>query len=80
VEDEAAGAAVTGELVEVDSGRWAEIVATEPDGILPAPVELSDGRSALAAFSDPDRVADRATDITSFGGFAAYRASLERGG
>lgn len=78
VEDTNGGASVTGEIVEVSAGRWAEIVAGEPECIAFESVELSDGRSILAAVGDRDRILETATDITEFGSFAAYRATLER--
>ena len=77
VEDAERGVSVAGELVEVDEARWPEIVATEPPGITPGPVELSDGRVVTAAFGDPRLVETHGVEITEFGGFAAF---LDRDG
>ena len=69
------GVSVMGELVEVSNERWLEIVATEPPGIIPGPIELDDGRVVTAALGDPKQMARNAVEITEFGGFAAYLES-----
>lgn len=76
VEDREAGAAIAGELVEVADGVLEELLASEPPGVVQAPVELEDGRVVSAAFAEPAALAGRAVDITAFGGFAAYRRTL----
>lgn len=78
VEDEADGVSVRGEIVDVDDGRWEEILASEPRGITQAPVELTDGRLVSGAVGDLAQLAGRAWDITAFGDFAAY-VEAERG-
>jgi gamma-glutamylcyclotransferase (GGCT)/AIG2-like uncharacterized protein YtfP len=70
-EDEEAGAAIAGELVEVAEERLEELLASEPAGVVQAPVELEDGRVASAAFAQPGALAG-AREITAYGGFAAY--------
>jgi len=77
VEDEQAGVAVAGELVEIDDARWPEIVASEPPGITPGPVQLLDGAMVTAALGDPVHLVQHAVEITEFGGFAAYLDSRE---
>ena len=72
VEDEAAGVSVRGEIVDVDDGRWGEILASEPPGITQAPVELADGRVVSGAVGDLAQLAGRTEDISAFGDFAAY--------
>jgi hypothetical protein len=72
VEDPAGGIAVPGELVEVPDERWADLAATEPEGITPGPVELEDGRTVTAALGDPGYLASHGVEITEHGGFAAY--------
>lgn len=74
---EEGGVSVAGELVEVSDERWPEIVASEPQGIVPGPIELSDGREVVAALGDPDYMERYAVEISAFGSFAAYLASLE---
>lgn len=71
VEDREQGAAIAGELVEVAGDRLLELVASEPPGVVQAPVELEDGRVVSAAFAQ----APMGKEITAYGGFAAYRRS-----
>jgi hypothetical protein len=76
VEDPDGGVSVRGEIVEVDDGRWDEILASEPPGVTQAPIELSDGRTVMAATGDPALMAEDARDISSYGDFAVYVESL----
>ena len=73
VEDESAGASISGELVEAAEERFAELLASEPPGLTQAPVELEDGSIVSAAFAEPAALTGDAREITEFGGFAAYR-------
>lgn len=73
---EKGGVSVEGELVEVSDERWPEIVASEPPGIVPGPIELDDGREVTAALGDPVHMERHAVEITEHGSFAAYLASL----
>lgn len=75
VEDPGHGIAVPGELVEVEAGRFEELLRGEPPGVTQGPVELEDGRIVSAAFGDQARMKAEARDITKFGGFAAYLAT-----
>jgi hypothetical protein len=68
----ASGISVPGELVELDDARWDEILATEPEGIEPGPVELDDGSTVTAALGDEAFLAEHGVEITGHGGFAAY--------
>jgi hypothetical protein len=78
---EEGGISVPGELVELPEGRWEEILATEPPGITPGPVELEDGRMVTAALGDPAYLDEHGLEITEHGGFAAYlRATRAEGG
>jgi gamma-glutamylaminecyclotransferase len=74
------GISVPGELVELPEQRWAEILATEPPGITPGPVELDDGRMVTAALGDPGYLEEHGRDITAHGGFAAYLRSTRPAG
>ena len=69
------GVSVAGELVEVSDERWPEILASEPPGIVPGPIQLDDGREATAALGDPELMALEAVEITEFGSFAGYLES-----
>jgi hypothetical protein len=66
------GISVPGELVEIDDERWPELVATEPEGIDPGPIELEDGRTVTAALGDEAYLTEHGVEITEHGGFAAY--------
>ena len=48
------------------------MLATEPEGIDPGPVELEDGRTVTAALGDRGLLAEHGVEITEHGGFAAY--------
>ncbi len=72
VEDAIAGTSITGELVKVPDTRLKELLASEPPGIVQAPVELADGRTVSAAFGDLARLEAEGHDISGFGSFAAY--------
>jgi gamma-glutamylcyclotransferase (GGCT)/AIG2-like uncharacterized protein YtfP len=66
------GISVPGELVELDDERWPELLATEPEGIEPGPVELDDGRIVTAALGDAGFLGEHGVEITEHGGFEAY--------
>lgn len=75
VEDAQNGAEIAGELVEVADDRLAALVAAEPPGVVQAPIELADGRVVSAACAELAALTGRVTEITAFGGFAAYRSA-----
>jgi hypothetical protein len=79
VDDPEHGIPVPGELVEVEAGRFEELLRGEPPGVTQGPVELEDGRIVSAAFGEPARMEAEARDITNFGGFAAYLAARHSG-
>ena len=66
------GASIPGELCEIDEADWARLLLDEPAGVVVEDVLLEDGRRAAAGFGEPAVLAERGTDITSHGGFAAY--------
>ena len=72
VEVDEGGISVPGELVEVPDELLEAILASEPEGVTQAPVELVDGRVVNAATGDPAVLARTGRDITAYGGFAAY--------
>jgi hypothetical protein len=76
IETAEGGISVPGELVEIADERWPELLASEPEGIVPGPIELEDGRSSTAALGDADFFVDHGVEITAFGGFAAYLRSI----
>jgi hypothetical protein len=72
VPTEEGGISVPGELVEIDDERWPVLVATEPEGIDPGPIELEDGRTVTAALGDEAYLTEHGVEITEHGGFANY--------
>jgi hypothetical protein len=76
VETDEGGISVPGELVELDDERWPALLATEPEGIDPGPVELDDGRTVTAALGDPGILGRDGVEITEHGGFVAYLKSV----
>ena len=68
------GAAVAGQLMDVPEELWEKIFAAEPPGLHFGTVELSDGRSVTTMFGEPGYEEREGTDITSYGGWAAYVA------
>jgi hypothetical protein len=55
----------------------ASILMTEPAGLSIGKVLLSDGREVLGVLGEPWLCANR-TEITTFGGWRAYVATLSR--
>jgi gamma-glutamylcyclotransferase (GGCT)/AIG2-like uncharacterized protein YtfP len=73
------GAAIAGELYELDETAWATSLGPgEPPELELGTVELEDGSTANAMLLRPERVADpgQLVDITAFGGWRAYQAHL----
>jgi len=75
--DEEKGAAIAGELYDVpmDNIRT-DFLPDEPEELELTVVKLEDGRSVLAVGLRPgllDSISDQLTDITSYGGWRAYR-------
>lgn len=69
---------MSGELVEISDAKLERIKANEPDGIVPGRVTLDDGREVIGALGDIASMRGKVTDITSFGGFTLYKASLKQ--
>jgi gamma-glutamylcyclotransferase (GGCT)/AIG2-like uncharacterized protein YtfP len=76
--EDADGVEVAGELYAIDEARLTRLAALEPPGWNRAPVELADGRTAEAFLGDPS-LRGRGSDVFGHGGWAAYRATRERG-
>jgi allophanate hydrolase len=76
--EDAAGVTVAAELYELDEAHLARLAELEPPGWNRAPVALSDGRVAEAFLGDAS-LRSRGRDVSAHGGWAAYRASRERG-
>lgn len=76
VEDED-GISIAAELYEVEPDHLARLAEIEPPGWSRAPVELSDGR-VVEAFLGQPQLRRRGRDVSSHGGWAAYRAKHDR--
>jgi gamma-glutamylcyclotransferase (GGCT)/AIG2-like uncharacterized protein YtfP len=72
------GVAIVAELYEIGPAHIARLSELEPPGWERAPVELADGRR-VDAFLGAPRLRSRGVDVSAHGGWAAYRASRERG-
>jgi gamma-glutamylcyclotransferase (GGCT)/AIG2-like uncharacterized protein YtfP len=71
------GVSVAAELYEVPDDVWPRIRDSEPPGLYRGPVVLEDGREVEGMLGDRDFVADASPrDISSFGGWRAYVATL----
>ena len=71
------GVEIAGELYEIPSAHLARLADVEPPGWLRSSVELADGRTVEAFVGDQAMMA-RGLDVSSHGGWAAYRASAGR--
>ena len=70
------GAAIIVELWDVPQARFGEFVAEIPPPLGIGNLELADGRWVKGFICEPYAL-DGARDITSFGGWRAYIASLQ---
>ena len=71
------GYSVAVELWNVPAAGLASILIAEPAGLSIGTVVLSDGREVLGVLGEPWLCANR-RDISDFGGWRAYVATLER--
>jgi len=70
------GAAIRGELYEVSEQQHAHLISTEPPNLYEAPIELEDGTRVSAMIYPRDLIEARGyTDISHFGGWAAFKAA-----
>ena len=61
---------------EVPDELWASIVASEPPEMVPAAVELENGRRVETLLGTRELVSARGgVDVSAYGGWAAYRAA-----
>ena len=72
------GAAIAGQLWEIEETHLARLAEIEPPGWTRAHVELADGRRVDAFLGEPGLRA-RGRDVSGHGGWATYAASGERG-
>ncbi len=73
------GVAIAGEVYEFTDEQHAALLASEPPDLYEAPVKLDDGSSVNAMIYPRELIEQRGyTDISEHGGWAAFKASLER--
>jgi gamma-glutamylcyclotransferase (GGCT)/AIG2-like uncharacterized protein YtfP len=73
---DADGVSLAGELYRLDLEHLEQLIAHEPPGLGVGVVELDDGERTLGIFWAALELPDTAADISEFGGWRAYRASL----
>jgi adenine/guanine/hypoxanthine permease len=73
---DADGVSVAGELYRLDLEHLEQLIAGEPPGLGVGVVELDDGERTLGIFWAALELPNTAADISEFGGWRAYRASL----
>jgi hypothetical protein len=77
----AGGAAVLGELYDVPMGPLRALLATEPPELELSIVELADGELSFGmVLREAEHATGRHRDITEYGGWRAYRASVAQPG
>jgi gamma-glutamylaminecyclotransferase len=70
------GMAIPGELYQLTAEQYEHLVATEPPDMYPAEISLDNGKTAIAMLY-PQELAEDWPDISSYGGWAAYKASTQ---
>ena len=79
-EIETGGVSIAGELYEFTPEQHRALLASEPPDLYEGPVVLDDGTSAPAMIYPRRLIEERAyPDVSAFGGWAAYKASLAKG-
>ena len=78
-EVEAGGVSVAGEIYRMTDEIWRRVEAGEPPHLYRGPVRLSDGRSVDGILFPRALAEGRHTDISDFGDWRAYIASLRKG-
>ena len=73
------GIAVPGELYELPDEVWERVESGEPPGLYRGPVELEDGRIVPGILYPREMTAGH-LEITSFGGWREYWATVETPG
>lgn len=72
------GVALAGEIYEFTDQQYRTLLESEPPDLYEAPIELEDGTTIHAMIYPQKLIEERGyRDISNFGGWAAYRASLE---
>ena len=75
-EVESGGVSVAGEMYRMSDETWRRVEAGEPPHLYKGPVKLSDGRTVDGILFPRAQAEGRHTDISGFGDWRAYAASL----
>jgi gamma-glutamylcyclotransferase (GGCT)/AIG2-like uncharacterized protein YtfP len=75
---ERGGVSVAGELYRMSRAVLARVEAGEPPGLYRGPVQLDDGRTVDGILYPRALAEGRHQDISAFGGWRAYAATLRR--
>ena len=74
----AGGISIPGELYELSQDQYEHLLAHEPPDMYPAPVRLEGGGEAIAILYPRELIErDREPDISHYGSWTAYKASLK---
>ena len=77
-EVESGGISIAGEIYEMSDEQHAHLLANEPPDLYEGPIVLEDGTTASAMIYPRKLIEERGfRDISSFGGWAAYKASTK---
>lgn len=70
------GVAIAGEIYELSAEQHEQLIASEPPNLYAAPIEIDDGTYVAAMMYPRDLIEARGyTDISHFGGWAAFKAA-----
>ena len=71
------GVSIAGQLLDVPQDVWDGLMAVEPPGLHMTTIELEDGRRVDGMLGEHDYVEQHGADISSHGGWAAYRTARD---
>jgi gamma-glutamylcyclotransferase (GGCT)/AIG2-like uncharacterized protein YtfP len=78
-EVESGGVSVAGEIYRMNDDIWRRVESGEPPHLYKGPVVLSDGRTVDGILFPRAEAEGRHKDISDFGDWRAYIATLQRG-
>ena len=78
-EVEAGGISVAGEMYRMSDETWARVEAGEPPHLYRGPVKLADGRTVDGILFPREHAEGKHKDISDFGDWRAYMATVKRG-
>jgi gamma-glutamylcyclotransferase (GGCT)/AIG2-like uncharacterized protein YtfP len=73
------GVSVAGEMYRMSDETWARVEAGEPPHLYCGPVKLSDGRTVDGILFPREQAEGKHKDISEFGDWRAYIATVKRG-